>query len=112
VWSLPEGPAADLSWADGVDQAQLRSWLAQYLIDNDDVASVKRAHGDVGCVHLTVLVGRQDEVGGEGQDWVVTGFSHGPGPAPAHWPRVPLTDLIAFAIADLEAGSPTVERIS
>ncbi len=104
VWSMPDGPTGRLWTAEGIDEGEVRRFLARWLVSGLPVKATESSHAPA-CTFFTVQVGRNAEVvpgSPNPEGWTTTNFSFGPGPAPADWPRVPLTDLVAFAIADLE----------
>jgi hypothetical protein len=104
VHSEPDGPRARLWTAEGVDEAEVRRWLGQWLQTGPPLAAAAQRDAGPGCTYLTIHVGRKGEIepGSDDPDgWTVASVSFGPGPAPADWPRVPLDDLVAFAVGDL-----------
>ena len=103
VTSEPDGPRSRLWAREGIDESEVRAWLAAWL---DRVGTELHAREDV--TFCTVLVGLRRDVMPDAPDadeWTVTNFSFGPGPAPAEWPRRPLSELLAFAATDLSQGA-------
>lgn len=98
VASLPEGPTSHLFTAGGVDEAEVKRWLAAWLGSSPFSAK------DAPCAFFTVVVGRVGDAVPEALEpdkWTVSSFMSGAGPAPADWHRVPFGDLLSFAVADL-----------
>jgi hypothetical protein len=102
VSSQPRGPVGTLLAAEGVDETALRAWLADWLESKAPKGS------DLGPgAFFTVKVGRQGDAvpnALEPETWTSAGFSMGADPAPSDWPRVPLAQLVAFAVDDLRRG--------
>ncbi len=94
VSSQPSGPVGRLLVADGVDEAAVRAWVADSLSD-------RGPWHDSPAAFVTVVVGRMGDVVPNAADpdaWIVTQFGSGAGPAPPHWPRRPVSELVAFSV--------------
>jgi ATP-dependent Clp protease ATP-binding subunit ClpC len=98
VSSQPSGPVPRLLVGDGVDEAAVRTWLAESL------ATQGPSQNQNPVAFFTVVVGRMGDVVPNATDqdaWTVTGFQSGANPAPTEWPRRPLAELVALAVEDL-----------
>jgi ATP-dependent Clp protease ATP-binding subunit ClpC len=98
VANHPERPATHLFTAEGVDEAEVKQWLASWLGSSPFSAK------DAPCAFFSVVVGRVGDAvpnALEPDKWTVSSFMSGAGPAPAEWPRVPFGELLSFAVADL-----------
>jgi ATP-dependent Clp protease ATP-binding subunit ClpA len=99
VSSQPNGPASLLKVAEGVAEPTVRRWLADTLATHP----LPEPQGD-GVAFFEVVVGRVTEmsVGSpEGDAWTVDRYVVGSGGAPTDWPRRSLSELVAFALDDL-----------
>jgi ATP-dependent Clp protease ATP-binding subunit ClpA len=99
VSSQPNGPASLLKVAEGVAEPTVRRWLADTLATHP----LPEPQGD-GVAFFEVVVGRVTEMSGgspEGDAWTVDRYVVGSGGAPTDWPRRSLSELVAFALDDL-----------
>jgi ATP-dependent Clp protease ATP-binding subunit ClpC len=97
----PGGPTAKMKVAPGVEPAAARAWIAEWL-------SAHAAETDDGqaCLYLSIGVGRLGDVvpdAAEPDSFTFSFFHRGAGPAPAHWPRARIGELVAAALADLSS---------
>jgi hypothetical protein len=100
VTSVGDGPHSRLWVREGLDEGEVRAWLAAWM-----AAQAAKLTSDDDVSYFTLLAGRRGELFPDAPDpdaWVVTNFSFGPGPAPPDWPRRPLQELMAFAVTDLQ----------
>jgi hypothetical protein len=88
-----------LKVAEGVAEPTVRRWLADTLATHP----LPEPQGD-GVAFFEVVVGRVTDmsVGSpEGDAWTVDRYVVGSGGAPTDWPRRSLSELVAFALDDL-----------
>lgn len=87
---------------------EVRAFLRRWLTENQAMlAELPGPYRDAGCVSFSLQLTRAGAVQPDARDpdaLAVANIGYGPGPAPPDRPRVPLADLVAFAISDLGAG--------
>ncbi|MGH9225727.1 MAG: Clp protease N-terminal domain-containing protein, partial [Acidimicrobiales bacterium] len=99
VLSKPTGPTSKLWTAEGVNPQAVRTFLADVLAER---APGRRDEDRV--AYLSIAVSRVGDVVPDAEDpdaLIVSHWSCGPGGPRLDWPRVPLADLVAAALADL-----------
>jgi ATP-dependent Clp protease ATP-binding subunit ClpA len=97
--SKPGGPTPQWWLTSDVDEAAARRFLAEWL-----VARQPGPGDDEDVVYLTVSVSRAGDVvpnAADPDELIVSHWSSGRGGPRLDWPRVPLAELIAAAVADL-----------
>lgn len=106
VTSTPDGLRARLRPGQRfTTEEDVRNYLRSWLTDNQKMlGDLPGPHRETGCVSFSVQL-----TGAEPDSFSVGNLSYGPGPASSDLPRVPLADLVAFAIIDL-AGGPAAPR--
>ena len=107
VVSRPEGLVCQLWTAEGVDADQVRAWLADWFQTKAPAAPAGPN------AFLRVGVGRMGDIVPEALEpdaYMLSGFMCGPMGPPAAWPRVPLADMVAAAIANLTGAAPPERR--